>query len=360
MLYIYICHPYQKSKMKIILVCIENFQDYIIDNIKNLKLFGNNDIDVLINRKFFSYLSPYNVNLYDIEELDDLGFYCNSNLDSQFRNGFWSHCSARLFYLYSYIYKYDIQNCIHLENDVMSYVNYDDLLSYFIPLKRSTQDLNSNFHRNKTPKIYATFDCDTRVIPGILYIPNHSALYPIIKNYDYSKNDMENLARFNENVIEPLPIIPSDDIWFDSNSCKKICKNYISSDVSKGSETPRIGAPMHPEFCDTGYIFDAAAIGQYLGGIDKRNQPGDTRGFINETCIVKYDKYKFYWKKINVGEQNGGGSLYVPYISLGNRHSSDVPDVRIINLHIHSKDLFKFMADNPLETKYIPFASDDY
>ena len=44
-------------------------------------------------------------------------------------------------------------------------------------------------------------------------------------------------------------------------------------------------------------IFDAAAIGQYLGGVDPRNSPGDTRGFVNETCVVNYDKYEFTWIK---------------------------------------------------------------
>ena len=41
--------------MKIILVSIGNFQEYIIDNIKNLKLFNNNDITVITDNKFFIY-----------------------------------------------------------------------------------------------------------------------------------------------------------------------------------------------------------------------------------------------------------------------------------------------------------------
>lgn len=280
--------------MKIIFVCIGNFQEYIIDNIKNLQLFGNNDITVITNRSFFDFLIPYNIDLYPIEDLEDFGFDQNNCLDREFRNGFWSHCSARLFYLYSYIYKFDIKYCIHLENDVMSYINFDKLKPHFI--------------KNK---VYATFDCETRVIPGILYIPNHNAFLPIIENYNFNMNDMENLARFDENVIEPLPIIIKGECEYD-----KLYKNFMN------------------------YIYDAAAIGQYLGGIDKRNQAGDTRGFVNETCLVKYDNYGFYWKKIE--------GVYVPYIWINGQY------VRIINLHIHCKELFKFMADGPIETKYIP------
>lgn len=287
--------------MKIILVCIGNFQSYILDNIRNLQLFGNHDIVVLTNREFFSRFT--NVEVVSVEDLDDCGFWKNNRLDQNFRNGFWSYCSMRLFYLYSYIKKYTIQNCVHLENDVMGYVDFDEILPHFME-----------------NKLYATFDCHDRVIPGILYIPNWVALHPIIENYNFAMNDMYNLARFDENVIEPLPIISSN-----AGGCEypKLWKNYINC------------------------IYDAAAMGQYIGGIDPRNQGGDTRGFVNETCLVKYNNYGgFYWKKLeNLG-------LYVPYLYINGEY------IRIVNLHIHSKDLQKFMADEPKETKYISILQD--
>ena len=40
-------------------------------------------------------------------------------------------------------------------------------------------------------------------------------------------------------------------------------------------------------------IFDSAAIGQYLGGVDPKNISGNTKGFINKTCVVKYNNYNF-------------------------------------------------------------------
>ena len=73
-------------------------------------------------------------------------------------------------------------------------------------------------------------------------------------------------------------------------------------------------------------IFDGAAIGQYLGGIDPRNTSSkNTVGFINETCIIDYSKYKFEWCKNK------------PYII--------IKDIKyeIINLHIHSKNLKLFI-----------------
>ena len=77
------------------------------------------------------------------------------------------------------------------------------------------------------------------------------------------------------------------------------------------------------------YIFDAAAIGQYLGGVDPKNTAGDTTGFVNETCIIKYDKYKFEWKIID--------DMKKPFIIIDNE------SYPIFNLHIHSKNLDKFV-----------------
>ena len=281
--------------MKIILVSIGNFQEYILDNIKNLLLFNNNDITVITNKEFFDKLNNYQVTLIDYNELSDNNFNINSQLDKNFRNGFWHFCSLRLFYVYSYIKQYNLENCIHLENDVISYVNFDEI--------------KNNFKENK---VYATFDCSTRVIPGILYIPNYKSFEPIINRYNFNMNDMENLAQFNESVILPLPIFP-----------------IINGGIVKCNKL----------FFDFNMIFDAAAMGQYLGGIDPRNQSCDTTGFVNETCIIKYNKYKFEWIKID--------NLFIPHIIINSNK------YKICNLHIHSKNLNSFIADNPIENHLI-------
>ncbi len=297
------------------MVSTGNFQDYIIHNIENLKLFGNNDISVITEKQFFPLLSNYdNISLIDTKDLDDFGYKDNCKLDVNFREGFWMNSSLRLFYVYSYMKKYNLTNCIHIENDVMVYTNVDILLPMFK-------------HLHPESKIYATYDCDYSVIPGIMFISNADALKPVIDNYNFDKSDMQNLAKYDESVIIPFPIFPITNIKIgnDNNSnsifLNKINKNY-------------------PDFeC----IFDAAAMGQYLGGVDKRNIPPgyDSRGFVNETCIIKYNNYSFYWIKNN--------NLYVPYLIV------DKKLIKIVNLHIHSKDLYKFMANQPLENKYIHF-----
>jgi len=281
--------------MKIILVSVGNFQEYILDNIKNLLLFNNTDITVITNKHFFNNFNDYEITLIDCDNLSDNNFNIKSQLDKTFRNGFWHYCSLRLFYIYEYIKQYNLENCIHLENDVLTYINFENI--------------KDNFKENK---VYATFDCNDRVIPGILYIPNYISFEPIINNYNFNINDMENLARFNENIILPLPIFPNIN-----GNIVKFNKLYLNFNL----------------------IFDAAAIGQYLGGIDYKNQSGDTRGFVNETCIIKYNKYTFEWIKID--------ELFIPHLVIG----SD--KYKICNLHIHCKNLKNFMANDPIENYLI-------
>ena len=280
--------------MQIILVCLKNFQSYILDNINNLLAFDNNDIHVITEVEFFNYFENLLIKLVDCSKLDDFNYNLNSQLDRNFRNGFWYLCSLRFFYLYSYMKNNNLSDVIHLENDVLTYVNFNDF----------------NFRNNK---VYVTFDCETRVIPGIIYIPNYEAFKPIIENYNFNLNDMENLAiESNENYIEQFPIFPIVDT---------IINKY------------------NKNFNEFNSIFDTAAIGQYLGGVDSRNISGDTRGFVNETCVIKYDVYKFVWIKTN--------SLYIPHIIINDNF------IRINNLHIHSKDLHNFLAINPIEDKFI-------
>ena len=260
--------------MEIILIDIGVFQPYLNDNIRNLKLFGNNNITIITDEHL---VSNFNEKIILTSELDDYDF------DKQVRiaPGFWANTSKRLFYLYSYMKKYNKKNCIHIENDYMLYFNTSEL--------------------TPTDEVLLTMDSPQRCIPGFVFIPGHEKLEPLIKNYDFGKNDMINMANFYHNnrmTVRTLPIINEHS------------------------------------------IFDAAAIGQYLGGVDPNNIAGDTRGFVNESCVVDYSLYNFYWKTYN--------NLNLPYLN----------DSRIMCLHIHCKRLHDFQADKPNEQKLIKIKFD--
>ena len=274
--------------MELILVMLNNYQEYIIDNLNNLLRFNNKNITLITDKKFEKQFIDFNINIVFIEDLDLNYINYINTLTKTFRNGFVYLTSYRFIAIYKYMKKYNSTNILHIENDVLLYKNVDTI----------------NFHDKN--KILITMDNYNRCIPGIVFIPNYLLLEECLNNFIQGKNDMENFAIcYNKlNILDTLPII------------NKINNNYNLEFLSKN-------------FSNYNTIFDAAAIGQYLGGVDPRNNLNNTIGFINETCLIDYSKYKFIW----INENN----LNIPHIVINNIN------IPIVNLHIHSKNLKKFI-----------------
>ncbi len=168
--------------MNIVLVCINNFQEYILDNIELLSSLNHENIYVLTNNIFFEKFDKYNVQLIDIDELQDSHeFYSKSTLNKDFREGFWTLTSLRFFYIYEFMNLYNVANVIHIENDVLLYYNCDTIAKHF--------DNN---------KMYIPFDSYGRNIASIMYIPSSDIFKIILDNYDFSKNDMENFKSIKD------------------------------------------------------------------------------------------------------------------------------------------------------------------
>ena len=279
--------------MNIVLVCINNFQEYILDNIQQLINLNHETIYVLTNERLSNLFDKFTekIKLITIESLNDsYNFYSKTNLDKNFRNGFWTLTSLRFFYIYEFMKIYDIKHVIHLENDVLLYYNITTLQNKF----------NDNY-------VYIPFDTYKRNIASIMYIPNCNVFKNVLDKYDFTKNDMENFfhIKISTGLIQNMPIFPI---------------NFVTSKEELF---------VSLNFNIFNFIFDAAAIGQFLGGVDPKNMSGDTTGFINETCVIKYNKYNFIWEIEN--------NIKKPYLVINN------VKFPIFNLHIHSKNLLKFM-----------------
>lgn len=279
--------------MNIVLVCLKNFQDYILINIKQLIKLNHTNIYVITNSNLFHFFEEYKlqINLIDADLLNDTyNFENNTSLNKNFRNGFWMLASLRLFYVYEFMKKYYIDKVIHLENDVLIYYNCEELNNF----------VNKNY-------IYIPFDSYNRNIASIMYIPNEKIFKQALDNYNFNKNDMENFVYIQKttNLIQNLPIFISNKDLTDEQ--KFVCSN----------------SEVFP------FIFDAAAIGQYLGGVDPRNICGNTRGFVNETCVIKYNNNKIWFEEIDGNKK--------PFILIKDKK------VPIFNLHIHSKNLLEFV-----------------
>ena len=78
-------------------------------------------------------------------------------------------------------------------------------------------------------------------------------------------------------------------------------------------------------FDEFGGIFDACSIGQYLGGVDPRNIPGNTDGFINETSVNNPSDFIYVWEN---------GELFAEWSGR---------TIKVNNIHVHSKNLKRFM-----------------
>ena len=291
------------------LVCLGNFQEYIMTNIVQLIRLGHTreQIHVIISRNIaheFEPLLDFITLAYADDLEDEFDFNNKSQLNKEFRDGFWHYASARIFILYAYLKSAWLTNVVHIENDVLIYYN-----------------VSTAFNDVEDSCIYMPFDSYERNVASIMYIPNANILGQVLETYDYSKNDMYNFSKHTLSkslpavsgnfgfralvntlpICIPIPGMSEEQLW--------ISKSY------------------------TTFIFDAAALGQMVGGVDPRNIGGDTRGFVNEECVIKYNDYgTIVWID------------YKPYYRLHIKGIAFERDIPIFNLHIHSKNLHLYSS----------------
>lgn len=233
-------------------------------------------------------------NIFDVK-------YPNKNFEtivSDFRDSFWINTTLRFYFIQRFMETFQIDKVVHLECDVMLY----NSLSYF---------------NNINNKVALVKDSETRVVPSIIYFPNVNLVTKLIdyiestlKHADTFLNDMELLGGFANTFPE---LIETLNIYSDSQNK---------------------------------YIFDGAAIGQFLGGVDPRNKSeSDTEivPFFNETCTFKINpsSMKFIKRLVTTSEntQRSLQSLRLYYLYENGKLAKQV-----FNLHIHSKKLFPFSS----------------
>ena len=222
--------------------------------------------------------------------------------------GFWRYATERFFYLEEFVKRGGLREVIHLENDVMVYFEGKELLE--------------SFRKCCKERLGAVFDNDRRCIPGLVYVPEAAVLARLTKflaqEAGSGKNDMELLALFEG--AEPLPVVPPEygkSYWLRSLS------GLTAKDPSFFSRHAAAFASL----------FDAAALGQYLGGIDPIHPGGGKAGFVNESALYNPSFFHYEWV---VDE----GGRKVPFLHFEGKRW------RINNLHIHSKNLAAFSSRN--------------
>ena len=123
-------------------------------------------------------------------------FLDTCSLDTEFWNGFWKYTSERFLYLYDLISQFNMQNVFHMEYDNMLYVDLKELLPCF-----------QHYYKG----IGATFDNDSRCIPGFIFIKDRIGMQKLAKCFSENagSNDMIVLSLFKMvPAINALTIFP--------------------------------------------------------------------------------------------------------------------------------------------------------
>jgi hypothetical protein len=230
-------------------------------------------------------------------------------LDNKSLGGLWRKSTERFFYIQELIALYGLKSIVHVEADVMLYVDFNDL-----------QPALSRYHG-----IGAVFDCDRRCIPSVVYIANEKAIAHmnefIAQNASKGLFDMHIIAEYrnaySSEYIDNLPLIMPEYLQ----------THTLMNDIHQGTSRPHAYFNNIESFNS---IFDAAAIGQYLGGVTPIHGPIKP-GFINETCLFNPSYLMLTWEKDAQGRR-------VPFATC---NGAKYP---INNLHIHSKTLDQFRS----------------
>jgi len=232
---------------------------------------------------------------------------------SEFRSGFWITTTARFYYISALMEMFSLENVFHIENDIMLYESTCDLYKYICEY----------FEIAMISKICMVQDSVKRVIPSILFFPNSTCI--------------DSLTQY---------------ITVELNTSQK----FINDMDILGSYEDKLQLPFIPQGKE-GTLFDGAAIGQYLGGVDYKNLndssnpltklDNPSRGFVNETSLMKPDNYTFITENVELDHLKivvkvpcllSKSSVKVPTLQFNNKQNS------IANLHIHSKQLYQFSS----------------
>ena len=261
--------------MNIILSFIGTLPNYIVDCIKQIRLYTDNNIYLILNdynSPFLEKIVGYNVMLCKYEDVFDNNFGNAMNKNSK---NFWYIDyaigreqifirSLERFYLANNLIKLlDLKNNIFLEIDNLIYDNPDNWLINLI---------NHNI-------AYMAHTID-HCASGIMYIKDKNSLnkfleylteYILNAKYSECPNEMKaifNYYKENSNDIHLLPILFNDTT------------NNVSKDAYENYELYNS-------------IFDGAAYGIYLGGEDPIHNKGNivyNKSF--DHFIVKCKNYK--------------------------------------------------------------------
>ncbi len=271
--------------MNYIIIHTGDIPDYIPYTFNSILSVDNNAKVFFCTDSNKSYKNIEKIHINDIKsnetkEIESLEFYRQTPWN---KDPLWSSSLLRIFYLSDVINNLDLQNAVHFDSDVIIYKSFDNVENL----------LNHNLV-NITPLN------EEELVFGYSYIGNKSIFKNLIKQFK------ETVIREYGNMINEMKLL-----------------NYVYKASPEIFNLLRILPTNSKDF-----IFDPASYGQYLGG-------------------THTNPYRFY-KKRWAGEHHYVGSKILnnefkvkfkdyPFVIKNNKK------IELVNLHIHSKNLNKFL-----------------
>jgi hypothetical protein len=282
----------------------KEFPEFLEHTFSQVRLF-NPDIDIyfLTDKEYIEYpifekykVIPVNKDLFKTEKINEFKKYYGHTED-----GFWTITATRLIYIERFLEKYKLEDVYLFENDVLLY--YD------------LQEHHSNF-QELYKHLAITIGGADKCMTGFMFIKNGATLARMTEFFIYLLKRKGIIKLYGMDMINEMTLMRA---------------------YSKTKKELQ-GLPILPfgEFSDNyevfNSIFDPASWGQFVGGNIQEKKPGlkPTDHYIGQ-LLLQYPKYTVIWKKDDKDRN-------IPYFKYDNQ------EVKINNLHIHSKNLHKYIS----------------
>jgi hypothetical protein len=296
------------TTINIVYCFIGSLPHYSIDTVYQTRLFYDGPIYFIISdyeSPYVKKLLEYNVSIVRYDDVRHNDFEtCIKNNYHKFtilselkgREKLFIYAFERFFVLYHLMIGYNVCNVLFLELDNLIYDDPNNWLQAFLE-----------------KEIAYMYDQELRCASGICFIKNPTILHyfmdyckcyiETIDSTTFFMTEMQALFGFLKEYPTGVQLLPIH--WPSTNVRMETYANYEKY----------------------GSIFDAAAIGIYLGGIDPFHTGGIViTGHKWSASIIDYTNYTFEWKEDNQGR-------LIPYVLHGDNW------IQINNLHVHSKQL---------------------
>jgi hypothetical protein len=295
--------------MNYILYNSNTLPHHINDCISNIRKVDPNSNVYLISDKETKYKKVTSIIRSDItsdqtQDIINLNIYKNTNYE---KNPLWEASLIRIFALRDLVGRHNLQDIIHFDNDVLTYTKADEVADLFIKNKVNITRLNE-----KELVFGYSYFYDFKILDNLC-----NRLYELIMNKFHDK-------KWKNNPLNEMRLLQM--IYFEIPEFFNILNSY----------------PLK----NNAYVFDPAVYGQIVGGshfrprrltpkrvykvgsVDTRRRYLPRGGWLDISHEVTD---KFLTDKTKLTFKNK-----VPFLK--NKNGT----FKIVNLHIHSKELRKY------------------